>query len=383
MTVHQAKGLEFPVVVIGAAMEKRFPSGFRKPKYPVPAELKISKNADDEEIHIRDERRLFYVGMTRAEDVLLIGSADKVNVRGSGRSRFIEEIEKDKIMQSVEAIKERPCRDEEKTRAPERKRLSYSGLHAYLLCPLQYKLVYECDFAVPQVYWAYFGGAVHSLLEHIHKQALEGRILQAKELPGIWETMWKPPESWDEKRRYTMGKTGLEYLKRYVSNYAERLKRIYWVEEQVEIPITETDILLTGRLDLACKSNGGIEIIDFKIRKRTGLEVMREELQVQIYALAATKIRMENVNGVILHLLGEDSGNEIQKYPWNDPAKESVEKTIQVAGEGIKKRKFDARPGMHCRFCDFRSLCPFSTAPAKKEEPDDEIALGAEAQKVS
>ncbi len=382
MTVHQAKGLEFPVVVIGGAMEKRFPSGFRTPKYPVPAELKISKNRDDEEIHIRDERRLFYVGMTRAEDILFIGSADKVNVRGSGPSRFIEEIKKDKIIQSVKDIKDRPCRDEEKTRAPERKRISYSGLHTYLLCPLQYKLIYECDFAVPQVYWAYFGGAVHSLLEHIHKKALEGHILQTKELPELWKTMWKPPESWDEKRRDTMGKTGLAYLERYVSNYAERLKRVYWVEQQIEIPIMETNLLLTGRLDLACKSDGGIEIIDFKIRKRTGLEVMREGLQVQIYALAAATIRMENVNGVTLHLLGEDRGNEIQKYPWNDSVKESVQKTIQLAGEGITKRKFDAQPGIHCRFCDFRSLCPFSIAPAKKEELDDEIALGTEAQKV-
>ena len=374
MTVHQAKGLEFPVVVIGAAMEKRFPSGFRKPKYPVPAELKISKNKDDEAIHIRDERRLFYVGMTRAEDILLIGSADKVNVRGGGPSQFISEIKENAILHSVKDIKNRPCRDIEKTKAPERKRLSYSGLHTYVLCPLQYKLVYECDFAVPQVYWAYFGGAVHSLLEHIHKQAIEGRILKAGELTGLWETMWKPPVSWDEKRRETMGKTGLAYLERYVSNYAERLKRIYWVEEQVEIPIRETDLLLTGRLDLACKRDGGIEIIDFKIRKRTGLEVMREELQVQIYALAATKARGEDVSGVTLHLLGEDIGNEIKKYPWNDSIAESVEKTLQTAGEGIVKRKFDAQPGKNCRFCDFRSLCPYSAAPMKKEELDDEIS---------
>jgi DNA helicase II / ATP-dependent DNA helicase PcrA len=137
MTVHQAKGLEFPVVVIGSAMEQRFPSSFRKPKYPVPAELKISKNLDEKEEHIRDERRLFYVGMTRAENILLISSADKINVRGGGPSRFIKEIIQGNIVQSVKEISNRSYRDEEKIKAPKMKRLSYSGLHAYLLCPFR------------------------------------------------------------------------------------------------------------------------------------------------------------------------------------------------------------------------------------------------------
>ena len=382
MTVHQAKGLEFPVVVIGAAMEQRFPSGFRRPKYPVPKELKISKNADDEETHRRDERRLFYVGMTRAEDLLVIGSADKVNVRGSGPSKFINEIKQSAIVRSVQDIKERPVRKQEKGKAPDRKRLSYSGLHAYVLCPLQYKLVYECDFAVPQVYWAYFGGAVHNLLEHVHKQALQGHILKPAELPELWKAMWKPPESWDKERKETMGKTGLSYLERYITNYADRLRSVYWVEEQIEIPVPETNLLLTGRLDLACKANNGIQIIDFKIRKRIGLAVMREDLQVQVYALAAVKTRGEVVNNITLHLLGEKPGNEIEEFTWNDTVKQEVEKTIQKACKGIQDGKFNAQPGIHCRFCDFRSLCPFSTAPEKKEEQDDEIALGTEAEKV-
>src|SRR5271157_37393 len=382
MTVHQAKGLEFPVVVIGAAMEQRFPLGFRRPKYPVPANLTKSGSIVDEPAHRRDERRLFYVAMTRAEDLLLIGSADKVKVRGSGPSKFIKEIKQGAIVRSVQDIKERPRRGQEKNKAPDRKRLSYSGLHAYVLCPLQYKLVYECDFAVPQVYWAYFGGAVHNLLEHIHKQALKGNILTSAELPGLWKTMWKPPESWDKERKETMGKTGLSYLDRYITNYADRLRTVYWVEEQIEIPVPETNLLLTGRLDLACKTDNGIQIIDFKIRKRIGLAVMREDLQVQVYALAATKTRGEVVNHITLHLLGENPGNEIEEFTWNDTVKEEVEKTIQGACRGIQDGKFDAQPGKQCRFCDFRSLCPFSTAPEKKEEQEDEIALGTEAEKV-
>ncbi len=382
MTVHQAKGLEFPIVVIGAAMEQRFPSGFRRQKYPVPKDLKISKNEYDEDSHRRDERRLFYVGMTRAEDLLIIGSADKVNVRGGGPSKFIDEINKSAIVRSIQDIKERPCRNQERTKAPDKKRLSYSALHAYILCPLQYKLVYECDFSVPQVYWAYFGGAVHNLLEHVNKQALQGHVIKSAELQELWKTMWKPPESWDKERKETMGKTGLSYLERYIADYSDRLDSVFWVEEQIEIPVPETNLLLTGRLDLACKTNNGIQIIDFKIRKRIGLEVMHEDLQVQVYAFAATKTRGESVNKIILHLLGEKPGKEIQEYPWNDSVLKNVETTIQKACKGIEAEKFNAQPGIQCRFCDFRMLCPFSEDQKRKEEHDDEIALGSEAQKV-
>jgi CRISPR/Cas system-associated exonuclease Cas4 (RecB family) len=233
---------------------------------------------------------------------------------------------------------------------------------------------------VPQVYWAYFGGAVHNLLEHIHRQALQEITIKPVELPALWRATWKPPESWEKERKETMGTTGLFYLTRYLENYSKRLATVYWVEEQVEIPIGEVNLLLTGRLDLACKENGGINIIDFKIRKRTGLAALHQDLQVQVYALAAVKTRGEIVNSVTLHLLGEKPGNEIQEFAWNDSVKKDVEETIQKAGNGIVHEDFDARPGIHCRFCDFRSLCPFSSFPKKPEELEDEITFGAEAK---
>ncbi len=91
MTVHQAKGLEFPVLVIGSAMNNSFPGKFRKSSYPVPADLRLSQLDDNTSEHLQDERRLFYVAMTRAQDLLLIGAPEVVNSRGGGYSRFIDE----------------------------------------------------------------------------------------------------------------------------------------------------------------------------------------------------------------------------------------------------------------------------------------------------
>jgi DNA helicase-2/ATP-dependent DNA helicase PcrA len=80
MTMHSAKGLEFPVVVIAGLEEGLFPH---------------SRSSDDE-AELEEERRLCYVGITRAERRLVLTSAARRRVFGDYQStepsRFIEEI---------------------------------------------------------------------------------------------------------------------------------------------------------------------------------------------------------------------------------------------------------------------------------------------------
>src|SRR5689334_22037866 len=80
MTMHSAKGLEFPVVVIAGLEEGLFPH---------------SRSADDE-AELEEERRLCYVGITRAERRLVLTSAARRRVFGDYQStepsRFIDEI---------------------------------------------------------------------------------------------------------------------------------------------------------------------------------------------------------------------------------------------------------------------------------------------------
>ena len=80
MTMHAAKGLEFPVVVIAGLEEGLFPH---------------SRAGDDEE-ELEEERRLCYVGMTRAQSNLVLTSAARRRVFGEYQatepSRFLDEI---------------------------------------------------------------------------------------------------------------------------------------------------------------------------------------------------------------------------------------------------------------------------------------------------
>jgi DNA helicase-2/ATP-dependent DNA helicase PcrA len=97
MTVHQSKGKEFPVVFIVDAATNRFPLRYQQKPFYVPNDLaKGMKTGDDEkELYQQEERRLFYVAMTRAEQKLYATYAERYgqNVNKTKPSKFLEELE--------------------------------------------------------------------------------------------------------------------------------------------------------------------------------------------------------------------------------------------------------------------------------------------------
>jgi len=91
MTIHKAKGLEFPVVFIVSLVEDRFPSRNRPDKIDLPDAL-IKDVLPSGDFHLQEERRLFYVAMTRAKDELYLTSAlDYGGKRVKKPSRFVIE----------------------------------------------------------------------------------------------------------------------------------------------------------------------------------------------------------------------------------------------------------------------------------------------------
>ena len=90
MTMHAAKGLEFPVVIMPGLEEGIFPHS----------------RANEDEADLEEERRLCYVGITRAEKRLFLSSASRRRVFGEYQptepSRFLDEIPKE-LVEEVEA----------------------------------------------------------------------------------------------------------------------------------------------------------------------------------------------------------------------------------------------------------------------------------------
>ena len=142
MTIHQAKGLEFPVVVLGAAMDGRLPSRRRSDPYEIPYTLRASGEPEVSDPHRVDERKLFYGAETRARVLLIAGTADVVNKRGGGPSPFLEEMFGPDLRAAAEYSKKKVWGIESRppSASGPRPRHTFSQLAYYLQCLLRSQL---------------------------------------------------------------------------------------------------------------------------------------------------------------------------------------------------------------------------------------------------
>ncbi|MBU1916296.1 ATP-dependent helicase, partial [Patescibacteria group bacterium] len=172
MTVHSAKGLEFPYVFIVNLVDQRFPTNRRGGEIELPEEL-TKEIVPDGDMHLEEERRLFYVAMTRARDGLFLSSAeDYGGKRQKKLSRFLMELgfDKPEIAPSLRRLAEIQIEPEESNEHPVDRMVtptsfSFSQLEAYYKCPLQYKFAHVLRLPIFGKAVMSFGKTIHATLE--------------------------------------------------------------------------------------------------------------------------------------------------------------------------------------------------------------------------
>ena len=148
MSIHQAKGLEFPVVVMGSVVNGRLPIFPRPEPFEIPYHLRASGRPEVEDPHLVDERKLFYVAATRARDLLIIGTSDAKTELGGGPSIFLQEMfGNNQIEDATQAYVE----NAESKLHPNAimPRHSFSKLSYFLECPMRYKYAVVYNLHVP------------------------------------------------------------------------------------------------------------------------------------------------------------------------------------------------------------------------------------------
>ncbi|HEX8565189.1 MAG TPA: ATP-dependent DNA helicase [Pyrinomonadaceae bacterium] len=162
LTIHQSKGLEFPVVVLPSPSKKNFPPS--KSERVVRPFLKREGEPLDR-ISSFDSMRMFYVALSRAENLLIIG-----NPRGQGISTFpafkrIFEEGVTRISQlNLESVPEAKI----DTREIPRNYSYTSDYLQYQKCPRQYMLFRKYGFVPSRSQTQFFGTLVHQMLEDLH-----------------------------------------------------------------------------------------------------------------------------------------------------------------------------------------------------------------------
>jgi DNA helicase-2/ATP-dependent DNA helicase PcrA len=356
MTIHQAKGLEFPVVALGAAMEGRLPSRRRRDPYEIPYSLRASREPEVEDPHLVDERKLFYVAATRARDLLIVGTAEVVNKRGGGPSPFLREMfgpdlqaAADYSEEKVQVIESRPPSE----RGP-RPRHSFSQLAYYLQCPLRYKFAVVYGLEVPWLDPVDFGANVHRCLEAIHQRAIRGESVRPGDLPELVAQTWLSTPRSSEEEEAAYRQAAIRQLSRYLAEHGERLRDSQQAETFFSFPMKE-DVLL-GKVDLVRTTEGeGAEIVDFKTSSSAAGEMEGVALQLGLYALGVESGLGMPVARQVAHFL--EDGQAVS-WDWTAEQKERAEAELVDLLARIHAGQYPPRRA-YCGQCsEFRAICP-------------------------
>ena len=356
MTMHGTKGLGFPVVFM--------PSHFRRNRDPEfgPTLLDISKFASDRFLNYpKDERRIYYVGITRSKKFLFITSAE-YKIEGkkkSSRSSFFNEIP-DKLFITTE-IKDptirKPCKIDgvsEEARFP----TSYSELAYYLNCGYKIRFIYGFN---PELVPALgFGKQVHNIINLLHKDFEDtGKIPTKTTIAKVIEDHFYLRYASDSVTdRLKVG--AMKSLSKYVQMWEKDFSLSVKTERPFELEYDNA--LIAGSIDMIKREDGNetvLEVIDFKTGKPDNDLMHRYELQVQLYTIAAQEALGINTQKALIHFIDTDKNDRLA-VQTSPSALETAKEELSFALQGITKATFkrDARQDKLCKSCDWCTMCP-------------------------
>jgi DNA helicase-2/ATP-dependent DNA helicase PcrA len=383
LTVHKAKGLEFPVVFMVSLIGDRFPGRERKEKIPVPDEILKDKvpRGDDygqeqkEKIYLQEERRLFYVGMTRAKDLLYLTWARDYGLKRLKKvSPFVLEAfdlprTPEDILQTsaIEEIRRYSKSPPQPSFIKEGKirgvlTLSYLQVDDYLTCPLKYRYRHITRIPLLPHHNLVFGRVLHNTIHVYLRKRVEGERLSEEELLREYDRRWINEGFLSREHEETRKKAGAKALRLFYRREEDSKRLPRFLEKSFKWQLD--DVKFIGRWDRIDYTDNGAIIVDFKATEikdqKEADKKARNSLQMNLYALSFTRTQDTPLFETQLHFLESDIVGHAQKK--EKEMEKAVEK-IKEAEEGIRAQDYRAKPDWHnCNFCDFRTICPSSYA---------------------
>jgi DNA helicase II / ATP-dependent DNA helicase PcrA len=392
MTVHLAKGLEFPHVFILRANSGSFPASYRETLVEFPNQLRDPDSVaegDDRTLYSQEERRLFYVAMTRARDSLHIYAKQGIG-KDKTPAGYVRELLQEPSVGPW--LVSRPARPSQATieifagassaypaasRSTEwlelpatpglHARLSASAVDTYERCPLQFKL--ERDWRMPRDIPAamQYGAAMHRVLRTHYDSVRAGRPKSDDELIGLLREDLSSAGMQDRYQHELYEKQGTEQLRDFLEASRATAPDVLHTEESFEIRFGET--VVVGRIDRIDRTpDSSVVILDYKTGKARTQEDADESLQLSIYALAAQEKWGYRVGSLAFHNL---EGNVAVATRRSVLQLEDAKERVQAAAQGIAAGDFRAKVDFHCAFCPYRSVCPAKEKQMPRMVADD------------
>lgn len=361
LTVHSAKGLEFKNVFIVSMVNRRFPAPSRNDQIEIPDAL-VKEPLPETDYHKEEERRLMYVACTRPKEKLILTYSDKYEGnRDWERSTFIDELIKgikisEKKFELDPSINLKKPDYKEKIYASSKKlfaHLSHSQLNTFKECPLKYSYKYAMNLPTELSPATSFGNSVHSTLRDFYAHLMEDEKAPFDLLEKLFEKNWDSRGYQSKAHENSQYKRGLEILREYYEKNSKKWIIPAFIEKSFNIKVGP--YMIKGRIDRIDKlSNGKYEIIDYKTGKSKRDENINKDLQLQIYSLACAEVHKLDVGGASWYFLDGNEKKSVKKIASTAEAREEIIKIIKE----MENSDFAPTPGFHCKYCDYRIVCP-------------------------
>ena len=353
MTVHASKGLEWDAVFLPSLTKTRFPSSRsgRSRDWLVPTELFDRHRYEGSDA---DERRLFYVAMTRAREWLSLSGHLKVKRGNAHPSPYINFVES-KYEEELDYPREWAAVNRDVT--SEDLQISYSDIAAYLECGHSYWLRNLIGFPPEIKDEIGYGKAIHHLMRVIAEQTTaRGKPLKPIDIERILATDFFLPFA-NKAIASRFRESARKLVGDYMKNYAADMSRVWEVERPFELALP--GVVIFGRADVILDRHEGkpdsLAIVDYK----TSAEGRELDLQLQIYTIAGQREGL-NVRGAFIHDLKIANRESVDT---SESALQSAISVVTDAAKGIKERKFEAQPSISkCGRCDVRAICRAAAA---------------------
>lgn len=362
LTIHQSKGMEFPIVVVDSLYATPTKAGDE-----VLQGIKDRYGAREayepiDSIKYFDFWRLYYTAFSRAQDLLVLTHRDGTRKIGKAFEEPYGELPTcnpdtfpfDKF--AFHHVKESDLKPV----------YSFtSDISLYEGCSVQYKLFRELGFTPVRVGATLFGQLVHQTIEDVHRAALRGECDRIT---------LENADDWLQSNYETLSTSQHAYLSRVVIDAAKRQVRRYierrsgrWddiVEAEVQIGLSKPDYIIHGTVDLIEGDNGTVDIVDFKSERKPDvnhdyelLETYRKQLL--LYAHLIEEKTGRAVGKMKLYYTGEESGNPVITFSRDKRSIDAVAAEFDEVAHKIMRREYSCRAtnARLCENCDFRYYC--------------------------
>ena len=356
MTVHQAKGLEWPVVFMPALVKRRFPSSMsgRQQDWLLDDDVFPRAKKRRYEGSIEEERRLFYVALTRARDCVYLSRFERKKQRFSP-SPFLRGLNTEARPGDL-PLPPPPSTPTEYD--PPELMLSFSDVALYSECGYRYRLAvlfgYQPELAVELGY----GRAIHHVIRRVAETSMDNGVIPGETEVGelLDDELYLPYAdiAGFERMSKAVGRT----VRRYVEEYTDDLQRVWAVERPFELQLSDGTV--AGRADVILDEEdgqiGSLAIVDYKVATDSERD-SRYRKQLAIYASAGRSEGLE-VAASYLHDLSDGTRRAVDVSP---PISRQEVNAVARSVSRIRRGDFPPNPSTgNCQRCDYRVVCRFA-----------------------